>query len=317
LNSLNHLYLHKYRINLKPRDTIHLPSYKGSALRGIFGYALRRAVCASKSSECDDCMLRLKCVYSSIMESPVPEGHPYYRKYRSAPHPYVIVPPLTGRQYFTPDDPLFFEIVLIGKADEYLPYFVFTFTEMGRIGIGRNRGKFDVFSVEAIDSDGKRSEVFNGYTGILKASDNKIDYSHFEKAALLFPLKDEITLHLETPLRIKSDDKLARDLTFRLLISRLSERAYLLAHLYCGARLEDFESVAKDSGGVETVRSSLRWIDWERYSSRQQTKMKFGGLVGEITYRGDFKKYLPLLYLGESIHVGKNTTFGLGKYRIK
>lgn len=44
--------------------------------------------------------------------------------------------------------------------------------------------------------------------------------------------------------------------------------------------------------------------------------MKFGGLVGEITYQGDFKRYLPLLRLGEHIHVGKATTFGLGKYRI-
>ena len=316
MNSLKHLYLHKYRINLKAKELIHLPSYKGSALRGVFGYALRRAVCASKSSECDDCMLRLKCVYSSIMESPVPEEHPYSRKYMSAPHPYVIVPPLTRRQYFSPDDPLFFEIVLIGRANEYLPYFVFTFTEMGRMGIGKNRGRFDVFSVEAIDSDGKRSEVFNGYTGIFKASDNKIDYSHFEKATLLFPLKDEIILHLETPLRIKSNDKLATDLPFHLLINRLSERAYLLAHLHCGAELEDFQEFAEGSETVETIRNKLRWVDWERYSTRQQTKMKFGGLIGEITYRGDFKKYLPLLRIGEHIHVGKATTFGLGKYRI-
>jgi CRISPR/Cas system endoribonuclease Cas6 (RAMP superfamily) len=44
--------------------------------------------------------------------------------------------------------------------------------------------------------------------------------------------------------------------------------------------------------------------------------MKFGGLIGSITYEGKFDKFLPLLKLGEFIHIGKNTTFGLGKYKI-
>ncbi len=44
--------------------------------------------------------------------------------------------------------------------------------------------------------------------------------------------------------------------------------------------------------------------------------MILGGWIGEITYKGDFQKYLPLLRLGEHIHVGKATVFGLGKYRI-
>jgi len=78
-------------------------------------------------------MVRLKCVYSLIMETPIPEDHPYHRKYKSAPHPYIIVPPLTRRQYFNPDNLMSFEIVLVGKANEYLPYFIYTFTEMGRI----------------------------------------------------------------------------------------------------------------------------------------------------------------------------------------
>jgi len=64
------------------------------------------------------------------------------------------------------------------------------------------------------------------------------------------------------------------------------------------------------------MRNKLYWQDWERYSSRQQTRMKFGGWVGEIIYQGDFQRFLPLLRLGEHIHVGKVTTFGLGKYRI-
>lgn len=67
---------------------------------------------------------------------------------------------------------------------------------------------------------------------------------------------------------------------------------------------------------MEAVKTRLRWLDWERYSTRQQTGMKFGGWVGEITYKGNFQKYLPILKMGEHIHVGKAVTFDLGKYRI-
>jgi CRISPR/Cas system endoribonuclease Cas6 (RAMP superfamily) len=44
--------------------------------------------------------------------------------------------------------------------------------------------------------------------------------------------------------------------------------------------------------------------------------MRFGGLLGSITYEGRFEESLPLLRLGEYIHIGKNTTFGLGRYRL-
>ncbi len=316
MDPLTHLYFHKYRINLQAKELIHLPPYKGSALRGVFGYALKRVVCAIKNSRCDVCILRLKCVYSAIMETPIPEDHPHHRKYKNAPHPYIIIPSFTRRQYFKSDDPISFEIVLIGKASEYLPYFVYAFTEMGRMGIGKDRGKFDVASVEALNLDGSGMEIFSGMDGVLKPLNNRINYSLFKKSGVGSRGKDEITISFDTPARIKADDRLSSDIPFNLLIKRLSERAFLLAHFHCGAEMGNYEEYAKGSETVETVSNKLRWIDWERYSTRQQTKMKFGGWVGEITYRGDFQKFLPLLRLGEHIHVGKATTFGLGRYRI-
>jgi hypothetical protein len=42
--------------------------------------------------------------------------------------------------------------------------------------------------------------------------------------------------------------------------------------------------------------------------------MKLGGFVGEVEYRGELREFVPLLKLGEQIHLGKGTGFGLGKY---
>jgi len=44
--------------------------------------------------------------------------------------------------------------------------------------------------------------------------------------------------------------------------------------------------------------------------------MKFGGLLGTITYAGDLEPFIPYLALGEWIHIGGKTSFGLGKYNI-
>jgi CRISPR/Cas system endoribonuclease Cas6 (RAMP superfamily) len=44
--------------------------------------------------------------------------------------------------------------------------------------------------------------------------------------------------------------------------------------------------------------------------------MKLGGIIGEVVYEGDLTNFVPLLKIGELTHIGKNTTFGLGKYEV-
>jgi len=41
--------------------------------------------------------------------------------------------------------------------------------------------------------------------------------------------------------------------------------------------------------------------------------MLMGGVTGEITYRGRLNEFIPLINYCETVHVGKATTFGLGK----
>lgn len=66
---------------------------------------------------------------------------------------------------------------------------------------------------------------------------------------------------------------------------------------------------------VMIEKEDLTWYDWQRYSARQDTRMKLGGFVGEVTYTGEqLKEFFPYILLGKYIHVGKGATFGLGKY---
>ena len=44
--------------------------------------------------------------------------------------------------------------------------------------------------------------------------------------------------------------------------------------------------------------------------------MTLGGLVGEWRLRGDLTPFMPWLWLGQWLHVGKNATMGLGKFAL-
>ena len=45
--------------------------------------------------------------------------------------------------------------------------------------------------------------------------------------------------------------------------------------------------------------------------------MKMGGFVGEITFEGGIGPFMPLIRASEVLHVGKGTSFGLGKYEMR
>ena len=128
----------------------------------------------------------------------------------------------------------------------------------------------------------------------------------------------KITLNFLTPTRIKSDGSLTSQLSFELLISSLIRRLSALSYFHCGGGLNiDYDHLIMEAKGIQTTSSELKWYDWERYSSRQQTSMMLGGFIGKISYEGDnLSKFLPLLFIGTLIHIGNGATFGLGRYEI-
>ncbi|MFH1323401.1 MAG: CRISPR system precrRNA processing endoribonuclease RAMP protein Cas6 [Methanobacteriota archaeon] len=54
----------------------------------------------------------------------------------------------------------------------------------------------------------------------------------------------------------------------------------------------------------------------KRRSNRQNMEMEKGGLLGDITYEGELAEFMPFIKLGEFLHIGAGTAYGLGKYEI-
>ena len=118
--SINHLRFAQFQFLLRPMDKLILPDYKGSTLRGGFGSAFKKVVCVNRQGTCDVCLLKGKCVYSYVFETPPPSDTSKMRKYPYAPHPFIITPPLERRREYSKNEPLCFDLTLIGKSIDYL-----------------------------------------------------------------------------------------------------------------------------------------------------------------------------------------------------
>jgi hypothetical protein len=60
---------------------------------------------------------------------------------------------------------------------------------------------------------------------------------------------------------------------------------------------------------VRVAAADLRWLDWERWSQRQNAAMKLGGIVGTLTLEGNLAPFTSLLRAAEVLHAGKGATF--------
>jgi CRISPR-associated endoribonuclease Cas6 len=307
----------RFELTVEAKDPIILPPYKGSTLRGGFGIAFRKTVCVIKGKECKECLLKGQCIYSYVFETPPPSGTKVMRKYEAAPHPFIIEPPLQKRMGYKPGDWFSFGLTLIGKAVDYLPYFIYTFDQLGSMGIGKGRGKFELKEVQSRENREDPSIIYSSRTKQLKPFNPEkiiIETDGREPAQEI----KSLTIEFLTPTRLYYNERLVFDLEFHILVRQLLRRISLLSYFHCGIdpSVWDFKGLINKAQEVKVTDRNLGWYDWERYSGRQETKINMGGFVGKIAFTGDLTPFWPYLLLGEYVHVGKGSSFGLGKYEI-
>jgi hypothetical protein len=303
----------KYQFLCRLENEAYLPAFKGSTFRGVFGHALKKVVCALKRQECHECLLKARCVYALVFETQAVLSPAEDSKFTSPPHPFVIEPPQTTETSFQAGSAFDFNLLLFGEVNNSLPYFVYAIDQMGRIGIGKKinakRGRFVLKSVQVEDriiySDADQKLNSTGISGTLSLS------GQTENIEGGFSVK----FILETPLRIKFENRLKADLPFHVLVRAMLRRVSGLMHYYGNGEPDmDYQGLVESARGVSIVASNLRWFDWKRYSQRQDREMLMGGMIGSVVYKGKIGEFMPLIDFCSEVHIGKQTAFGLGKF---
>jgi len=315
-----------------------LPAYKGSTFRGGMLAGFKREVCLTPDGKCETCPLTKHCSYYSLFESY------QFASSLGVSMSYIIEPPLTERRMFDAGDTLEFSIVLIGKATVYWNLLIYAVKKLGQtIGIGRRvdgrRGKFLLKRVDSVGLGDSSVTVYSAehefqhdkpitLTGedVARVGDtnlqvNELTYQHTKQNAI----SDKYVLRFLTPVcfieNVRDGSSATRkhfvtDFDFALLMQELIRRLGGLSEAYCEGHRPELKNLLERVSDVRTAKSLLFREYVERYSRRQDLRHPIGGLKGFLQLEGNLEPFMPYLRLGEWLHLGKQTTFGLGQYQI-
>ncbi|MBK7995186.1 MAG: CRISPR system precrRNA processing endoribonuclease RAMP protein Cas6 [Blastocatellia bacterium] len=299
LDSFASLEILTVAFELRVCQPVSLPSFLGTTLRGAFGQSLKLVACRLGIANCSNyCTYEDFCPYDYLFETASKSAAKRLQKQADTPNPYIVVPPpLQGTETlkkFVEGDKLVFGIKLIGKACYYLPYIINSVKDMCKTGLTVKRIPFK---------------------------------SLIESRLTSFNDPKELKIELLTPLRLRTGRDFyvgmndENQLTFELLIKNLIRRFSLLEQFH-GDELslketELFDKLLKEASSVTLTNDNTYWFDTERYSNRQKARLRIGGLMGSISFRGEnLRKFLPVLLLGEHLNIGTSTAFGLGQLKI-
>lgn len=289
-------------------DKLKFPPFKGTTLRGAFGTAFKKTVCVTHKPLCKDCVLYETCVYSYVFETPMSSEEGLPQKTPFAPHPFVITPPIDSKMEYEQGEKLTFHLTLFGRAVNLLPYFILTFEVMGNRGITKTRGKTKLISVKQ-------------YNKIIYTDGKFISKPQIKDVREFLPFteaKGELTMQFLTPVRLIYRGKLLDTPDFVAIRAAILRRFFWILKVH--SEHTDLQGLTDwDNFGtiLRKVRGIIKPVMVSRYSMRQKRRMAFKGFIGEVVYSGSIGRYLPLLRVGEVLHIGKATSFGFGKYKIK
>lgn len=292
LASLKGLTLVKYRFQLQADTRIELPANKYSAFHGGFGHALGRIS---------------PHFYGRLCRPRPPDG-----RNGAWPMPYVLLPPFDHDAEYLPGREFFCELTLFGNAIPDFPICYAALEFLGSsLGLGKNRGRFTITR-----ADTAMPALARGDPGNQGITDGETIAETLEPPD---SSKASISIFFSTHMRLKAGGRLVRarpefSLFFARLLGRLNTLALAYGNNGTLTTPEQKQRLLNLADRIKVKDSDIRWDDWSRFSSRQQAWMKFGGLLGRITYSGDLAPFLPWLAIGEWTHMGGKTSFGLGKY---
>ncbi len=299
------MLLGKYKFYTTLNEDTILPEFKGSSFRGAFGHAFRKVTCAVRQKDCHQCLLFDRCLYARTFEDKKAKD-----RSATSPQPYLIEPPITDQTNFPADSTFDFNLLLFGQTNEYLPYYIYALEKMGALGIGRrkNHSGPGTFYVNDVRMNGQSiyDPQVQKLSVDLSLEDLKLELPEHSQ-------KGRIRVNIRTPLRVKHQNKLTDELPFFVLIKAALRRISMLFQEYGSGEPDiDYPGLVSRAKEVKTIISDLYWKEQKRYSGRQKNFMQFGGVLGYIEYEGFISEYLPLLDLAQKLHLGKQTTFGLG-----
>jgi hypothetical protein len=307
-------------------DTM-LPKQKVSAIRGGIGEMLLRANCV-RGRECEKCDFSDECIVQRIM----------YSKYEKKPS-FVTTGESVGyvlecdnyKEEFYQGDQLSFQLILFGKNIVYFNQYLQAISMLGASGLGKHQAHFIIVSVKnqywqdilvnnSIQMGNYQISMLGEYIDYrmrqLKKVQIKESQLQKEQQGSLSKVSDAcysgmLTFH--TPFTVKYQGEFIRDLQMDPIIASIRRRLYML-DCFEGIEAEIFWDETPETAVTTRQQSRLEGVN--RYSNRRDSAMTLRGIKGKVWFDGANEDTMKLLFAGELLHIGKNSSFGFGEYQV-
>ncbi|OFI07048.1 hypothetical protein CLOACE_04530 [Clostridium acetireducens DSM 10703] len=283
------------------KDSI-LPQFKSSALRGVLGKALITFNCIGDEN-CNKCYFKKSCIVQNIMSHGLREQVEFVPKNTSISS--FVIECEDERTNFKKGDILEFYITIFGDSIVFFPQYLYAFQAMENVGLGSYNAKYELVQV----SNDIEEPIF--YDNEFLKFNIKIRTLEEYVSNRFQQIPEVKTINFTTPFRVLKKGKLVRKINYKDIIIALYRRLIILNALD-GIKVDN--TIIDLEGNIEEVNSE--WINVKRHSNRQKQDMNFGGVTGKFILPESINEIKEYILAGEIIHIGKNTSFGLGKFEI-
>jgi hypothetical protein len=308
-----------YQFTIQALNTIDFGGFNGSALRGGFGDVLRKLTCHTGLTDCTGCPSFRNCPFTRIFNIAPPENDPHFKSETQVPRPFII--DAMKEKALSHGQIANFRIGLVGRANEDLPYFVVSFQQLGKLGIGRGRGKFKLLSVSSIDPLHNSLPVC-----IFDADKNLLSPSIAHPIQIVDLLSKEkstdisaIRLVFDSPAHLNRKGQAPQEPPdFEVLLRSVLRRYSDLASLYGEGRPDiNYKELVDNSKVIKLTNSNIKYQVSRSYSQRKQAITPLAGITGSLDFSGNMSPFMPYLIFGQWLHIGKQATFGMGQYHLE
>lgn len=310
----------KLHFTVQMTEDCRLPVNKASALRGGMGQMMIQQNCmvydhSLRDEDCPNCDCLSECpvqrfLYTSMEIQPDFSADRLSMGYLFECENYA--------EWFREGDLLDFNVTLFGKSRVYLNLLLQALWELGNAGLGKEKARFQIIRI--LNSRKQTIMDLHRYgPQIIKQAyqteyiSDYVEYrmNHIRERGM----ENIIRFQTETTLKYKKE--LQQEFSMEAIISNLARRIYLF-NCFVGKEM-DLEELT-DYLMVDLpfiLDQEIRKRHVARYSSRQQSHMQLKGIQGNVYLAEEPKEdLLRCLLAGEILHIGKNTSFGFGRYRV-
>jgi hypothetical protein len=252
--------------------------------------------------------------FTRLFEPPLPTDPDALRRYQKPGPPFALLPDPVSAGDHEPGDRIELNVTFWGLGTQLIGDFAEVLQALGRHGLHRGEGRFELAGITAEDAAGNRCRLWPAGRTLLRLAPpvNEIGW-WLERSGC----GSSVLLEFITPARLISAGRPLFRPAFRQLFPFILRRVTSVLYACCGSEaVGDPAPLLAAAAQVRETDNRLAWRDWRSLDGEDRSQ-ELGGLVGSVRLEGAALEELCwVLSLGTLLNLGKGAAWGAGRYRL-